>query len=167
MAEPDRSASPAKPTRGSTPSNPAAPRVARPQRYRGERLGLNESGPGSIAPFGRRAAAFLIDLLASSLVAALFVRRDDLPGLAGHLPGSWSLIPLALDYILGLVLLGRTFGMYVMKLRVVRVDANLPVGPRRAIVRTALLILLIPAVVVDADFRGLHDRLTSTAVIVH
>jgi uncharacterized RDD family membrane protein YckC len=35
----------------------------------------------------------------------------------------------------------------------------------RAVVRTALLMLLIPALVVDADGRGLHDRLTDTAVV--
>jgi hypothetical protein len=35
----------------------------------------------------------------------------------------------------------------------------------RAVVRTALLILLIPALLVDADGRGLHDRATQTAVV--
>ena len=137
------------------------------QAYRGERLGLAAQGPGSLAPFGRRILAFIIDVLASALVAGLFVRRDDLPGLAGHLPGQWSLLPLAVDYVAGLVLLGRTFGMYLTGLRVVRVDASAPIGPLRAAARTVLLMLLIPAVVIDSDLRGLHDRLTSTAVIVH
>jgi uncharacterized RDD family membrane protein YckC len=148
-------------------NRPPTPGPVRAQRFRGERLGLPEHGPGSIAPFGRRVLAFVVDLLASALVAGLFVRRKDLPGVAGHLPGQWSLLPLALDYVVGLVLLGRTAGMYVTGLRVVRVDARVPVGPLRAAARTVLLVLLIPAVVVDADFRGLHDRLTSTAVIVH
>jgi hypothetical protein len=35
----------------------------------------------------------------------------------------------------------------------------------RAVVRTGLLFLLVPALVVDADGRGLHDRLTDTAVV--
>ena len=35
----------------------------------------------------------------------------------------------------------------------------------RALVRTALLCLLVPAVVFDRDGRGLHDRLTDTAVV--
>ncbi|HEY2041088.1 MAG TPA: RDD family protein [Jatrophihabitans sp.] len=138
-----------------------------PQKYRGERIGLPASGHASLAPTGRRTLAFLIDVLAAVLVASLFVRRRDLAGVAGHLPGQWSLIPLALDYLVGLVLVGRTLGMYLTGLRVIRVDAHKPVGPLRALARTVLLVLLIPAVVVDADFRGLHDRLTSTAVIVH
>jgi hypothetical protein len=137
------------------------------QHHRGEKIGLPESGPSSLAPTGRRLLALIIDLVASALVASLFVRRRDLPGVAGHLPGQWSLIPLAVDYVLGLVLLGRTLGMYLTGLRVIRVDARKPVGPLRALARTVLLVLLIPAVVVDSDFRGLHDRLTSTAVIVH
>jgi hypothetical protein len=137
------------------------------QRYRGQSIGLPPSGPGSLAPTGRRLAAFVLDLLAAALVASPFVHRDDLSGLAAHLPGQWSLIPLALDYLVGLLLFGRTFGMYLTGLRVVRVDARLAVGPVRALVRTALLIALLPALVVDQDFRGLHDRLTATAVIVH
>jgi hypothetical protein len=137
------------------------------QRYRGQRLGLPESGPGSLAPTGRRALAFLIDLLAALLIASLFVHRGGERGLAAHLPGQWSLIPWALDYLLGLLLLGRSFGMYLTGLRVIRVDARVAIGPGRALVRTVLLALLIPALVGDADLRGLHDRLTATAVIVH
>jgi len=137
------------------------------QRYRGQQIGLPATGPGSLAPTGRRLGAFLLDVLASGLVAGLFVRRPDLPGLASHLPGQWSLIPLAVDYLAGLLLAGRSFGMYLTGLRVIRVDARLPIGPVRALVRTALLLALIPALVADQDFRGLHDRLTNTAVIVH
>jgi hypothetical protein len=72
-----------------------------------------------------------------------------------------------LDYLIGLLLLGRSFGMYLTGLRVIRVDAPVAIGPGRALARTALLALLIPALVGDADLRGLHDRLTATAVIVH
>jgi len=141
---------------------------ARPkQQCRGERLGLPAAGPGSLAPTGRRALAFVIDAIASGLVSSLFVRQHDLSWPASHLPGSWSLLALFVDYVVGIVLVGRSLGMYVTGLRVIRVDRQVPVGPLRATVRTVLLILLIPALVVDTDFRGLHDRLTSTAVIVH
>ncbi len=106
-------------------------------------------------------------MLAAGLVASLFTPPRDLPGLAAHLPGQWSLIPLALDYLVGLLLFGRSLGMYLTGLRVIRVDATLPIGPVRALVRTTLLLTLVPALVADQDFRGLHDRLTDTAVIVH
>jgi uncharacterized RDD family membrane protein YckC len=143
------------------------PSVERKPSYRGERLGLPASGPGSLAPTGRRILAFLVDALTSSLVAALFVRRSDLSGPASHLPGSWSVLAFFIEYVVGVVLLGRSLGMYVTGLRVIRVDRRVAVGPLRAAGRAALLILLVPALITDADFRGLHDRLTSTAVIVH
>src|SRR3954451_15340976 len=42
------------------------------ERRRGASLGLPGSGPGSLAPFGRRVLAFLVDAFLSALVAALF-----------------------------------------------------------------------------------------------
>jgi hypothetical protein len=137
------------------------------QSYRGQRLGLPAAGPGSLAPTGRRLLAYLIDLVVATLVAAMFVRHDQHAGLADRLPGQWSVLPWALDYLLGLVLLGRSFGMYLTGLRVIRVDERKPIGPVRALVRTALLALVLPGLMVDSDLRGLQDRLTSTAVIVH
>lgn len=134
------------------------------QAYPGERIGRPATGSGSLAPLGRRMLAFGIDLVASGLVAALFVHRGS--GTAA-LPGQWSVLPWALDYVVGLLLLGRSLGMYVTGLRVIRIDATVAIGPVRAIVRTLLLALLLPALVADADLRGLHDRLTATAVIVH
>lgn len=137
-----------------------------PQTFRGQGIGLPRSGSGSLSATGPRLLAFLVDALASSLVAALFVPRH--PGahsLSDKLPGSWSLIPLALDYLVGSLVTGRTLGMYLFSLRLVRVDRAVAVDPRRAVVRTLLLFLLVPALVFDRDGRGLHDRLTDTAVV--
>jgi uncharacterized RDD family membrane protein YckC len=135
-----------------------------PQTFRGETLGLPQDGPGSLAPTGARLLAFLVDAIASGLVAALFVRGSG-SDFAHRLPGSWSLIPFAIDYIVGTLVAGRTIGMYLMGLRVVRVSRPVPVDPVRAAGRTALLCLLVPAVIFDRDGRGLHDRLTDTAVV--
>jgi uncharacterized RDD family membrane protein YckC len=136
-----------------------------PQNYRGEHLGLPRDGRGSLAPTGPRLGAFLVDALASGLVAALFVRRSDAHGFADRLPGTWSLVPFALDYVIGLLVAGRTLGMYLFGLRVIRVSKDVAVDPLRAIGRTALLALLVPALVFDRDNRGMHDRLTDTAVV--
>ncbi len=127
-----------------------------PQTYRGQQIGLPESGPKSLATTGPRLGAFVVDVIVASLVAALFVQR---------LPGSWSLIPLAIDYIGGGLAAGRTLGMYLFGLRRVRVDRVVPVDPIRLTIRTALLFLLVPALIFDRDGRGLHDRLTDTAVV--
>ena len=47
----------------------------------------------------------------------------------------------------------------------IRVDRNEAVNPWRAVVRTVLLMLLVPAVIFDKDGRGLHDRYSDTAVV--
>lgn len=99
------------------------------------------------------------------LVAALFVQERHLPGAANRLPGLWSVVPFAIDYVVGLTLGGQTLGMRLLSIRVTRVDRNVPIGLGRVIVRTALLLIFIPALVVDKDNRGLHERVTDTAVL--
>ena len=142
--------------------------TAPPQTYPGERLGLPRSGPGSVAEVGARIVAFLVDCLASGLVAAAVVAifshhsRSDA---ASHLPGNWSLVAFAVDYVGGLLVAGRTLGMYLAGIRVVRVDPREPVRPLGAIVRTVLLMLLVPALIWDRDRRGLHDRIAETVVV--
>ena len=139
--------------------------VSTPQRYRGERLGLPQSGPGSLATAGARFGALLVDCIASGLIAGLFVAHRGAHDVADRLPGSWSLIPLAIDYLVGLCLGGQTLGMHLVGIRVVPVDEKRRILALTAAVRTALLFVLVPAVIVDKDGRGLHDRLTGTAVV--
>jgi uncharacterized RDD family membrane protein YckC len=55
--------------------------------------------------------------------------------------------------------------MYLTGIRVIRVDRNEAVRPLAAIVRTVLLMLLVPALIWDRDRRGLHDRIAQTVVI--
>ena len=74
-------------------------------------------------------------------------------------------MPFSLDYIIGMLLGGQTLGMRLFGLRVARVDRDVPVGLWRALVRTGLLLLLIPALIFDKANRGLHDRVTDTAVV--
>lgn len=85
--------------------------------------------------------------------------------MANHLPGAWSLIPFAIDYLVGLMLGGQTLGMRLLSIRVVRTDRDAPIGIWRCVVRTVLLLLLIPALIFDKKNRGLHERVTDTAVV--
>ena len=127
------------------------------ERRRGAALGLPADGPGSLATFGSRVGAFLVDAFASALVAGLFTAPD--------LPGNWSLVSFGLITVGTLVVFGQTPGMRLLGLRLAHPQAGQRLALWRAVVRTALLVLLVPALVVDADGRGLHDRLTSTAVV--
>jgi uncharacterized RDD family membrane protein YckC len=127
------------------------------QGARGAALGLPAEGPGSLATFSSRVGAFVLDSLASALVAGLFT--------APRLPESWSLLAFAVITVVTLVLFGQTPGMRLVGLRLAHPRPGARLALWRAVVRTALLCLLVPALVVDRDGRGLHDRLTDTAVV--
>ncbi|WP_254920398.1 RDD family protein [Blastococcus mobilis] len=126
-------------------------------RVRGASLGLAADGPGSLAGFGTRVVAFCVDALGSALIAGLFT--------APELPGNWSLVAFAAITVGCLIAFGQTPGMRLLGLRLAHPRQGRRLAPWRAVVRTALLCLLVPALVVDSDGRGLHDRLTDTAVV--
>ena len=145
---------------GSWLSGPGAV-VPAEQRYRGERLGLPESGPGSVAGFGRRLAAVVVDWLASLLLVRLF-----LPGIPYGTPAS-SLATMGFflaELTLFTWLVGASFGQRLLGIAVVRLDGGAP-GPARAFLRSVQVCLLVPAVVWDRDGRGLHDRSVGTVVV--
>lgn len=119
--------------------------------------GPPDSGPGSIASPASRLGAFLIDVIASSLVAFLFT--------APELPRNRSLLVFAVIYFACTALVGQTPGMRLLGLRVVRADRPVPVGLWRSVVRTAGVIIVVPAVLRDREGRPLHDRLTQTVVV--
>jgi uncharacterized RDD family membrane protein YckC len=127
------------------------------ERVRGASLGLPADGPGSLASFGARVVAFLVDAVAAALLAGLVTAPD--------LPGNWSLLSFAVLTVVTLVAFGQTPGMRLLGLRLAHPHPGKRLAPWRGVVRTALLVLLVPALVVDANGRGLHDRLTDTAVV--
>ncbi|WP_409331254.1 RDD family protein [Trujillonella humicola] len=127
------------------------------ERRRGASLGLPAEGPGSLAPFGARVRAYLVDAVIAGLATIL---------VAGPGQGLWTLLAFAGLTVVSLVLLGQTPGMRVVGLRLAHPRQGARLAWWRALARTALLCLLVPALVVDADGRGLHDRLTDTAVVL-
>ena len=124
---------------------------------RGVRLGRPAEGTGSVATMGRRAAAFAVDSLGSALVAGAFT--------APALPRNWSLLVFCIEYVFFTAVFGQTPGMRLLGLRVIRLDTAGPLGMWRAVVRTGLLVLLVPALITDRDGRGLHDKTTGAAVV--
>jgi uncharacterized RDD family membrane protein YckC len=130
--------------------------------YPGERLGLPESGPGSLAPMGRRLAALVIDWLIAYGLAALAQRF----GLfSTHMLSTAVLVIWLVLGLLAVRLFSFTPGQFALRLQVVSVDGRVPVGIGRLAVRGLLLAIVIPALFTDWDGRGLHDRLSGTAVV--
>ncbi|MCW2911770.1 MAG: domain containing protein [Actinomycetia bacterium] len=124
-----------------------------PEKYPGEQFGLPERGPRSVAGMGRRLLALLIDWLASTVVALVIF----------HSAG-WTLVVFSAEVYLLTALTGFTLGKRLLGLRVARLDGR-PVGFLWSLVRTILLITVIPPLVTDRDLRGLHDRAANTIVI--
>jgi uncharacterized RDD family membrane protein YckC len=148
---------------GSWLSGPGA--AATPQDFPGERLGLPQAGPGSVASRGARLAALVVDLVIASLVTSLFVRVDVANPEVMRTFNYWSLLVWFLITVAAVSFFGFTAGMAALGIRVARLDGATMVGPLRAIPRTALTAILIPAVIWDADSRGMHDKAVGTVVV--
>jgi uncharacterized RDD family membrane protein YckC len=135
-------------------SSAPAPSGAAPSEWPGQRLGLRQSGPGSIARPGRRIGALLIDFAICYVIYFAFFFGND-----------WaSLVIFMIEQILFLVLLGGGVGHLLLGLRLVRLDGGWA-GWWRPVVRTVLLVFIIPAVIWDSDQRGLHDVFAGTMLI--
>nr|WP_307330071.1 RDD family protein [Microbacterium sp. SORGH_AS_1204] len=132
--------------------------------YPGQRLGLPREGRGSIARPGRRIAALLIDVASAGLVGfAFFSTPDPVTGVPFANPVAANVIFFAVQ-ILFIPLIGGSPGHRIMGMRLERAAGGW-VGVWRPIVRTVLLALIIPAVVWDADQRGLHDKAVDTVLV--
>lgn len=124
-----------------------------PNAYPGQRLGFPQDGAGSIARVGRRIGALVIDYGAAYLISGFFA-FDALAILA-----IFGAIQIAF-----LPTLQASPGHRIFGLRLQMVDGGW-VGLWRPIIRTLLLIVVIPAVIWDADQRGLHDKAVGTVLV--
>ena len=138
--------------------------VRRPGTWPGQRLGLPQTGPGSVAPFGTRAGAFVVDVLASALAASVLNALVH-PGDVQRQLTSYAV--LALEHVVLVALTGQTLGMRALRLRVVPVSGPgvLP-GALAAVLRTSLLLVSVGlAALFGEDGRGLHDVAAGTVVV--
>ncbi|GHF08234.1 RDD family protein [Pseudolysinimonas yzui] len=129
------------------------------QRWPGERLGLPESGPRSIARPARRIAALAIDWALASVISLVFFSTGP-----WQTNGFVTLGLFAGIQLLFLLLLNGGVGHLLLGMRVVPLDPG-RLAPWRALVRTLLVCLFVPAVIWDADQRGLHDRAAGTLLV--
>ncbi|WJY68462.1 RDD family protein [Corynebacterium auris] len=131
-------------------------------RYPGEKLGLPEEGPGAQASVARRIGAVAIDWVICWAAAGLITANTSALG-------DTATATLLLWVVLGILsgwLLARTPGMAVLGMGVARLDdPTKRVGFLRAVLRTVFTMFVLPAALVDANGRGMHDRATGTTVI--
>jgi len=144
------------------PGTAAHPGGRRSEGHPGEQFGASPTGAGSVAGFGRRLAAVTVDWFLASFIAGLCAGPDPL----GR-GSDFSWVVLGVWFVLTAVpvaAFGVTPGMAALGIRVASLRSAL-VGVPRAVLRTALLALVIPALARDGDGRGWHDRAVGTIVV--
>jgi uncharacterized RDD family membrane protein YckC len=132
----------------------SGPAQNRTGNYRGQRLALPRSGPGSLAGFGRRLVALLIDWFACLWLTRLLFPTVRPPG-----SGLVTLSLFAGEVFLFSFLLGSSFGQRLVGIRLLSLTGR-PMMPLAIAVRTLLVCLAVPPLIWDQDGRGLHDRWT-------
>jgi uncharacterized RDD family membrane protein YckC len=121
--------------------------------YPGEQFGLPESGPRSVAGFGRRLGALFIDWIICVLISVSLLHSR-----------YWAIAIFGAEIYILTVLTGTTIGKRVLGMRVARLDGK-PVGLGWGLVRTVLLLAVVPPLIYDRDRRGLHDKAANTVVL--
>lgn len=115
-----------------------------------------------MATWGRRALALCVDWLASLLVAMALTG-----GAAMSSRGFDTWLPMMVFLVEASVLVplvGGSFGQLCTGIAVVRMDGR-PVSVLTALLRTALICLVVPPLVYNPDRRGLHDLATGTLTV--
>src|SRR5215203_1401924 len=126
-----------------------------PSRWPGERLGLPNEGPRSVGRVGRRLAAIAVDWAIANVIALL-------AGPYASTAQSWTTLAVfALMQVIFIPTIGGSIGHRVLGMRVVAVAGGW-VGVWRPVLRTLLLVLVLPALIWDSDQRGFHDKVAGT-----
>jgi len=125
-----------------------------PPDWPGQRLGLPETGPRSVARLGRRLGAIAIDWgIAVAISVAFF----------NYAPLVTLLLFVGLQ-VVSTVIINASIGHAVLRMRVVPMSGG-TLGVWRPIVRALLIALVVPAMVWDDNHRGLHDRAAGTILL--
>jgi uncharacterized RDD family membrane protein YckC len=113
--------------------------------------------PAQPVSLARRFGALLADWLLCLLLSGLFAdpRRSGWP----------PVLILIIEYAIFLGLFTQTPGMWLAHIRCVSIRDGGRIGVPRAALRGLLLALVIPALIMDRDRRGLHDRAAASVIV--
>jgi uncharacterized RDD family membrane protein YckC len=110
----------------------------------------------------KRIVALIFDWAAAIFVVQIL---PNAPVYATQSNAVWTLVVFAVQITLFTWLIGASFGQKIVGLKVI--DSNLNRNPSllKSLIRTVLIVLVIPPLLADAEGRGLHDRLAKTKII--
>jgi uncharacterized RDD family membrane protein YckC len=114
----------------------------------------------------RRLGSLVIDWIVAALSAVTLTGVSYPPAPIDEDPSQTFIIIgffiVEVGVLTGLV--GRSIGKRVLGMRVENPDGN-PIGVPRALLRTALLSVVLPAIVMTDDKRGIHDLAAGSRVV--
>jgi uncharacterized RDD family membrane protein YckC len=110
----------------------------------------------------KRILALIFDWVAAIFVVQLL---PNAPVYASQSNALWTLVIFATQITLFTWLIGASFGQKIVGLKVVDNDLNQNPNFVKSLIRTVLIVLVIPPLLADAEGRGLHDRLAKTKII--
>lgn len=130
--------------------------------YPGQSLGLPAAGRGSLASWNSRLWALVIDWAVCMILARAVFGSKVNTGI------HWQMFtPMALFFVekwLLTAFAGSSFGQLVCRVGVTTLDGQ-PIGWWRSLARAAMKLIIVPAVVIGAERRGLDDISLGTVVV--
>lgn len=128
----------------------------------GESLGLPATGSGRLASWMSRITAIVLDWAICMGIAVLAL---GLEALTAYDWRRWATLALFfLESSALTAITGASAGQLLCGISVIRLDGK-PLGIVRAVARAAMVSIAIPALVIGADRRGLHDLACGTVVV--
>jgi len=120
-------------------------------------MAKENSVPGSVAGFGSRFAAITVDWFACSLIVNGLTGRNY--GYEGE-----RLLLFFAEVVLLTALMGSSAGQRLFRLKVIDSETGLALSPLRVVVRTALIILVLPALF-RREGVAYHDYICKSVVV--
>ena len=120
----------------------------------GKKFGLPQDGPRSTPTYLRRVLGLGIDWAIAVGISVAFFDYN----------GLWTLGVFVVLQMVGGLLLAGSPGHLITGMRIAPVRGG-ALGMLAPLVRPLMVALVIPAVMVDEDQRGVHDRLVGTILV--
>jgi len=110
---------------------------------------------------GKRILALIFDWIAAILVVQVIPNGPDYGTQSNSL---LTLLVFAIEVTLFTWMMGSSFGQRIVGLRVRDLIKDSNPTLVQSLIRTLLIVLLIPPLLADAAGRGLHDRIAKTKI---
>jgi uncharacterized RDD family membrane protein YckC len=115
---------------------------------------------------GRRALGITLDWLAAYAISLGFFAGSGSFLERSRGIGGTVLIVLAIEYLVLVSFGGASFGHRIVGLKVIRFSDGGVATPLQALIRTALMLIIVTAITFDENGRGINERLSNTVLIL-